>query len=175
MATSQSRSLSIIIPSYNGAKYLSTALDSLPSVEEGEETSYEVILVDDGSTDATLSIAESYQDRLPLRIVARPHNGNWIRNTILGMGMASGRFTCWLHQDDSWLPRRWDVVCQFISKASDTDVLIHPAEYMDASGRTVGRWRCPFPNRVGVEWRLAEAGSSELSRRINARICSELD
>ena len=52
--------LSIIIPVYNVEKYLSKCLDSLldPAVRD-----YEIILINDGSTDGSLSGAEQYRDK----------------------------------------------------------------------------------------------------------------
>ena len=59
--------LSIIIPVYNGEKTLATCLDSIFS---DNESFFEVVLVDDGSTDGTVSIAEQY----PCRIIRMEQN-----------------------------------------------------------------------------------------------------
>ena len=49
--------LSVIMPTYNGAAYLSAALDSVLAQQDER---IELIAIDDGSTDATVSILESY-------------------------------------------------------------------------------------------------------------------
>ncbi len=70
--------LSVITATYNGAAYLEAALGSLAA--QGERD-FEVVAVDDGSTDATLDILKAFSRKLPMRIVARAHTGNWVANT----------------------------------------------------------------------------------------------
>ena len=60
--------VSIVIPVYNGANYLAEAIDSALLQADAE-----VIVVDDGSTDATASIAKGYGDRI--RYIAKPNGG----------------------------------------------------------------------------------------------------
>ena len=94
--------LSVIMPTYNGASYLSAALESIAIQLEKD---IEVIVVDDGSTDRTISIIRAYTHRFPLRIVERNHSGNWVANTNMGLSLARGEYVSFLHQDDSpWLP-----------------------------------------------------------------------
>ena len=61
--------LSVIIPTYNGEAYLSSAMDSI--LTQGD-SDIEAIVVDAGSTDATPSILQAYQHRLPLTLLQRP-------------------------------------------------------------------------------------------------------
>ena len=65
--------LSVIIPTYNVEKYLPACLGSL---KEQDFQSYEVICIDDGSTDKTVGILESYaKDWEKLNLHAQPHKG----------------------------------------------------------------------------------------------------
>ena len=85
--------LSIIIPVYNEAPYLSRCLDS---IEASDDT--EVIIVDDGSTDGSLKIAREY----PYKVIA--HSTNWgvglSRNH--GMMIATGDYITFLDSDDMY-------------------------------------------------------------------------
>ena len=81
--------LSVIMPTYNGDAYLESALQSLV-VQTDQD--FEVVVVDDGSTDTTLRIIRAYSNHLPMTLVERPHRGNWVANTNLGMSLAKGRY-----------------------------------------------------------------------------------
>ncbi len=138
--------LSVIMPSYNGAPYLPAALDSL--VAQGR-ADFEVIAVDDGSTDGTQEILHSYASRLPMKIISRQHEGNWIANTNRGMAVAKGRYLCILHQDDTWEPGRVQALRRLFDRWPEADLLLHPSWYIDPHGKRVGLWRCPFARVSG--------------------------
>lgn len=133
--------LSVVIPTCNGAAYLPAALESLCG--QSEQT-FEVIAVDDGSTDETLAVLERFSARLPLRVVARRHSGNWVASTNLGMWLAQGRYLGWLHQDDQWAPERVASLHALAGRHPDAALLFHPVQFIDGAGRTVGTWRPPL-------------------------------
>ena len=84
---------SIIIPSYNHAQWLPDAIESALAQTER----CEVIIVDDGSTDGTISLLDRYKDRV--RAVTLSHGGPSVaRNT--GIDMARGDFVMFLDADD---------------------------------------------------------------------------
>lgn len=134
--------LSVLMPTYNGQPYLVAALESI-AAEGGERI--EVIAVDDGSTDQTVSILESYAGRLPLRIVRRQHTGNWVAGTNHALSLARGEHVCCLHQDDYWQPGRLRAVKELLSGRPETAMVLHPSWYVDAAGNRMGLWRCPLP------------------------------
>jgi len=134
--------LSVIMPTYNGQRYLAAALDSL--VEQGDDR-FEVIAVDDGSTDGTLDILGQYARKMPLRVERRAHVGNWVANTNLGLALASGEYACVLHQDDCWLPGRLTTLSAMLDRAPDAVLALSPSRYIDQASRTLGIWRCPLP------------------------------
>ncbi|MFN9200245.1 MAG: glycosyltransferase family 2 protein [Planctomycetaceae bacterium] len=102
----ESPQLSVLIPVYNGARYLAQTLDSVLS-QEG--VSPEIIVVDDGSTDDSVSVAQSFAPRV--RTVGRPHAGlAATRNAALRE--ARGDFIAHLDQDDLLTPRSLSVRLQ---------------------------------------------------------------
>lgn len=131
--------LTVIIPTYNGAEYLPSALDSIIAQNDPD---IEVIAVDDGSTDESLSILESYVTRLPLEVHQR-RIGNWAANTNFGLDRAHGQWTCFLHQDDYWKPNRLNAVREALGE-TDATLLLTAADFVTATGRRVGTWRCPL-------------------------------
>ena len=80
--------ISVILATYNGEEYLRAALESLVAQEERD--AIEVIAVDDGSTDATLSILGEFSGRLRIDTDARSHSGNWVASTNRGLATRDG-------------------------------------------------------------------------------------
>jgi glycosyltransferase involved in cell wall biosynthesis len=95
--------VSVVIPVYNGAGTIGRALQS---VFEQTFTDYEVVVVDDGSTDRTHAVVKQYGDRV--RLVEQPNRGqSAARNN--GVRHSSGEFLALLDADDEWLPRKLEL------------------------------------------------------------------
>lgn len=91
--------LSIIIPIYNVSNYLKRCLDSVYSqIEEN----WEVILVDDGSTDNSGAICDEYKLNYPQTIVIHKENGGLSDARNAGIKVATGEFIYFIDSDD-WL------------------------------------------------------------------------
>jgi len=96
--------VSVIIPTYNRAWILREAVDS---VLGQDFESFELIVVDDGSTDDTAEILAAYGDRL--RVIRQENRGvSAARNT--GIRAAGGTLIAFLDSDDFWLPGK--LACQ---------------------------------------------------------------
>ena len=92
--------ISVIIPAFNAA---STLADCLESVVFQSVRPFEVILVDDGSTDNTRRVAAQFEAKFTLRIVSQANSGlGKARNA--GMAAATGDAYAFLDADDVWLP-----------------------------------------------------------------------
>ncbi|CAD5962250.1 putative glycosyltransferase RT0329 [Planktothrix tepida] len=103
---SSSPRISIIIPTYNGDHYISQAIDSVLSQTY---SNYEIIIVDDGSTDNTLEIIqhyiEKYQSASLIRYIFQPNQGVAAARN-LGIQEARGEFIALLDQDDMFWPEK---------------------------------------------------------------------
>lgn len=89
--------LSIIIPAYNAEKYISHCLNSI--FKQNTKFSYEVIVINDGSTDNTLNIINSFRDNKNLVIISKENAGiSATRNK--GLELASGKYIMFLDSDD---------------------------------------------------------------------------
>lgn len=93
--------LTIIIPVYNAEDYLSRCLDS---ILDQDMTSYEVILVDDGSTDSSSLICDRYSATDPrFRTIHKPNGGvSSARNA--GLNLAKGEYVMFVDSDDALAP-----------------------------------------------------------------------
>ncbi|MEM8827969.1 MAG: glycosyltransferase [Cyanobacteria bacterium P01_G01_bin.19] len=133
--------LSAIIPTYNGSKYLSAALNS---VVVQQDDGIECVAIDDGSTDDTLEIIESFRDKLNIKLITKERAGNWVANTNYALAAASGEYACFLHQDDLWLEGRLQNMKQAIATYPDASLYLHDAVFVDSVGKPLGLWQCPL-------------------------------
>lgn len=91
--------VSIVIPSFNQARFLPATLDSLLSQDY---SNLETLLIDGGSTDGSLEIIRRYEPRLT-RWLSEPDTGQ--ADAInKGLTMARGEIVAWLNSDDLYLP-----------------------------------------------------------------------
>lgn len=90
--------VSVIIPAYNIAPYLPEAIES---VLRQTYQDFEILVVDDGSTDNTVEVASHYAPRVKLVI---KDNGGPASARNAGMRQAAGEYIAFLDGDDSWVP-----------------------------------------------------------------------
>jgi len=131
------------MPTCNGEAYLPFALDSLL---DQQETDIECIVVDDGSTDTTLLILHDYQDRLPIKIVQKERQGNWVTSTNYALSIAKGKYVCFLHQDDLWFKDRLATLKKIIKQFPEVDFFLHSCKFIDTNNNPLGLWQCPLPS-----------------------------
>ncbi len=114
------RAVSVCLPTYNGADYVEEALRSILNQSYQD---FELLVVDDGSTDATLGIVQSFSDpriqlhRNPTRLGIP---ANWNRC----LELAAGELVCVFHQDDVMLPENLERKVQLLS-ADETAGFVH--------------------------------------------------
>lgn len=136
--------LSVIIPTYNGSKYLTAALNS---VVVQQDDRLECVVIDDGSTDNTLAIVESFQNRLNIKLITKARAGNWVSNTNYALAEAEGEYACFLHQDDLWLEGRLEQIKKAIAAYPQASLYLHDSVFIDEQGRPLGIWSCPLANK----------------------------
>jgi glycosyltransferase involved in cell wall biosynthesis len=96
-------SVTVIIPAYNAERFIVQALDSVLAQTYED---YEIIVVDDGSTDDTKSVAEEYARQDPrIKVIQQPNQGvGAARNA--GINIARGKYVAPLDADDIWFPTK---------------------------------------------------------------------
>jgi len=104
--------VSIIIPTYNCEDYIAQALES---VFAQTYSNFEIIVVDDASTDSTLEIVRSFEDPR-LKVIARPRNKGVSSVRNCGIRQAKGRWIALLDSDDWYAPERLEKLLKVASK-----------------------------------------------------------
>lgn len=91
--------ISIIIPIYNAGEYL---VQCLQSIEQQTHKNLEILCIDDGSKDSSLSIAQSFSERDSRFVVLTKENGGQSSARNMGLDHATGKFVMFVDSDD-WI------------------------------------------------------------------------
>ncbi len=135
--------ISIVIPLYNKGKYIARALDSV-FAQTFED--YEVIVVDDGSTDNGPDVVRQYAD-LRLRLIKQANAGpGAARNR--GIKESNAKYVAFLDSDDEWLPNFLAVSCLHLKQNTNCALTTVGFYFNEVSGQKVnqfeyGCWRLP--------------------------------
>ena len=104
--------VSIIIPVYNSEKYLK---DTINTIKEQTYTNYEVIFIDDCSTDKSIEIIEENKtDKIILYKLDKNYGPAIARNK--GVELSKGRYIAFLDSDDMWEPKKLEKQLKFMKE-----------------------------------------------------------
>ncbi len=116
---------SIIIPCYNCEKYLENTFNC---ILDQNFSDFEVILVDDGSSDNSILIAQSFLDKFDLKIIQQQNSGaGSARNK--GILASTGKYIAFLDADDFWFNNKLDEIYKFINQ-NNSDLVCHYEKMM---------------------------------------------
>ncbi len=102
--------ISIIMPNYNYASYVGEAIES---VIAQTYKNWELIIVDDGSTDDSVAIIDRYKAKEPQRIIPiYKQNGGQASAFNVGFSKCRGEIVCFLDSDDYWYPNKLERILQ---------------------------------------------------------------
>ena len=128
--------VSVIIPSFNHAPYLRECVDSALAQDHPR---LELIVVDDGSTDGSLQILQSYGARITL---LQQHRGRQARARNLGLRAARGELIAFLDSDDRYLPGRITAAVDAFRAQPQAALVWADYRHIDAAGKALAacRW-----------------------------------
>ena len=116
--SSRPPSVSVVMPVYNGSQYL---FEAIQSILNQTFLDFELIIIDDGSTDGTLEIIQSFRDRKIILIKNEFNLGNYPCRNI-GMTRARGKYICVMDGDDIALPTRLERQYIFMERNPETGI-----------------------------------------------------
>jgi glycosyltransferase involved in cell wall biosynthesis len=134
--------VSVIMPAYNVERYLNEAIDS---VLAQTYTDFELVIVDDGSTDGSRAMAERYRARHPDRVVVVSQENRGLagaRNAALRV--ASGQVFALLDSDDGWAPTFLEAQMRLLD--AHDEVAIVTGNAFNRGGAEDGRPARPVPD-----------------------------
>ena len=125
--------ISVVVPSYNQARFLAATLESLL---EQEYPNLEILLMDGGSSDETPEVIGRFKDRLAFWR-SHPDRGQTAAINE-GFARATGDVLCWLNSDDLHLPRTLQTVAErFRDRSGDPRIIYGGCEVF----RDGTKWR----------------------------------
>lgn len=131
--TDKTPTASIVIPAYNAAE---TIADTLTSIFAQDFTDYEIIVVDDGSTDNTLAVLKQFDDPR-LRIVQQKNRGlAGAHNT--GIHESRGPFVAFCDADDLWVPEKLGRHIEHLQDNPQIGISFAGSRLIDEEGTLVG-------------------------------------
>jgi glycosyltransferase involved in cell wall biosynthesis len=120
---------SVVIPVLNGAEFIAKAISS---VLEQTMSDLELIVIDDGSTDATPQIVRAFRDPR-LRYFYQPNRGlSGARNT--GIRQARAPWIAFLDCDDYWMPRKLEAQLEAATAAPEVGLVYCAGTYRNVAG-----------------------------------------
>lgn len=128
--------VTVLLPVYNSARFLGDALDSILAQTWVD---FEILAIDDGSTDESLAILQACQDPR-LRIIEHPHNRGLIASLNEGIAEAGGQYIARMDADDRMTPERLAEQVAFLEAEPEVAVVGTFVEFINVDGEVTGSW-----------------------------------
>lgn len=144
--------VSVIIPAYNAERYIA---DAICSVQKQTFDSWEIIVLDDDSSDATCTIVRDMMaEDERIRLEENPGNIGVAESRNRGISLSRGKYIAFLDADDLWFPEKLGKQIRLLEKAN-ADLIYTSYDIIDENGV----WKKPsylVPNTVTYEELLRE-------------------
>lgn len=126
--------VSIIMNCFNGEEYLSEAIDS---IYNQSHQNWEIIFIDNCSTDNSADIAKSYDERLKYYRTDKTIELGATRNVALQK--VAGKYVCFLDTDDSWLPNKLTSQVQLLENNKNCSLCYGGVYFIDEKGSRLAK------------------------------------
>ncbi len=155
--------VSIIVPVYNSSKFLK---DTIKSIEEQTYKNYEVIFIDDCSSDNSVQIIENYaKENSKVHIIKLKRNRGTAIARNIGIRKAKGRYLSFLDSDDYWIKEKLDYQIKFITE-NDYEFIYSSYRYMSSDGEKIST-PIKITKKIDYKYILADNGIAMLTVMID--------
>lgn len=128
--------ISIILPVYNGEKFISQSIDS---VIKQTEPDWELIIVNDCSTDRTSDIIAKFAEKdKRIKIINNKSNKKLPASLNIGFSRAEGKYLTWTSDDNLYKNNALYLMSRFLDENRNKDMVVMNEEYIDANGKVIG-------------------------------------
>ncbi len=132
--------ISVIMPVYNAEKFLK---DSIESVLNQTFKDFEFIIVNDGSTDNSLNIIESYIDKdSRIKIINQENSGVSVARNV-GIKNASGEYIAFIDSDDIWVNNKLELQMEEFIKDPELKICGARAKVINDENQEIGKFNYP--------------------------------
>jgi len=132
------QNVSVIIPTYNGERFISKTIQS---VIDQTYKDWELIIVDDFSKDSTRELIEEWgkKDNRIISIFLNKNSGGPAHPKNIGFVRAKGKYIAYLDHDDEWLPNKLEKQIAILENDPNIGIISCEALMIDSVGQTIGR------------------------------------
>jgi glycosyltransferase involved in cell wall biosynthesis len=132
--------VSVCVPAFNGARYIGAAVRSVLAQTFDD---FEVLVVDDGSTDGTRAVVETMRDER-VRLVGHRFHLGLVANWNCCLDLSRGRYVTVFHQDDLMAPDNLEAKVRFLEREPTVGFVHSNVVQIDADGRLLSEcWSVP--------------------------------
>jgi glycosyltransferase involved in cell wall biosynthesis len=139
--------VSIILPVYNCEKYIRKTIDS---VLNQSYINYELLIIDDGSSDTTLKIVDGFKDHR-IQVIRFEKNKGLIEVLNYGINIAKGKYIARLDGDDICLPTRLEKQVDWLEKNQKTAVVATQIIFINEDDETMENWHLDMQTNTAKE------------------------
>ena len=133
VAGTRSTKVSVILPVYNGARFVRESIDS---VLAQSFSAYEVVIVNDGSRDESEDVVRPYLSRANFKYLAQANQGVAAARNA-GIRLADGELVTLIDQDDLWLPDKLELQVGYMDAHPEVGLLHTRVGFIDADSRAM--------------------------------------
>ena len=142
----EKKKISIVLPVYNGAKYLS---ESIESVIAQTYANWELIIVNDCSTDNTLAIANEYASKdARIKVFSNPKNLKLPNSLNEGFKHACGEYYTWTSDDNKYKPNALYVMAENLEKDSNVVMIYANYTFIGSLGKIIAPVHLPDVKKI---------------------------
>lgn len=134
--------VSVLMPVYNAEKYLAEAINSIISQTYRD---WELVIINDGSTDSSLSIINSFSDSR-IKVINNETNLGLIKTLNKGIGLCNGEYIARMDADDISMPNRLALQVDFLDSNEEYILCGTNADVIDSHGKITGKIINPTKN-----------------------------
>jgi glycosyltransferase involved in cell wall biosynthesis len=145
--------ISVVLPVYNASEFVAQAIQS---VLDQTFTDFELIIINDGSTDNSLEIIKSFSD--PRIVLINQHNQGALSAVLNGVTICKGEFIARMDHDDICIKDRFEKQIAFLNKHPDVSVVSGAVKYIDEKGVELSR-SFPLTSVYAIKKYLLKYGS----------------
>lgn len=130
--------ITIVLPTYNGERYIRESIDSIMNQTLSD---WELVIVDDCSIDCTPEIVDEYaKSDSRIKIIHNKRNRKLPCSLNIGFDNSVGNFLTWTSDDNYYLPEALENMYKYLSINEDVYMVCTDMEAVDANGKLVGKW-----------------------------------